>query len=274
MNYILFDKESQVLKEIHFDFVYDELYYDKYHIPTKDIILEFIKSGKDKNILAYFKKYENNPEVIINTIKDDISKIDNKVPLYDEYTKNLYIVPKENVYNSVVRNSYRFPDEQLKTILKNKRDQLKPEIREIKKSHLDEKNLSEFEKSSIIHYNIIYKKASKLRSYNKLILMLNFLKQFNLSILETTYIKVFYFYSNEVGKDITVCKRPSFLPHFKHIEPYYKRSELINLALNMELVKPDNKYYDSKEVMKLCVLIKKNDIPADIILNIKKILQK
>ncbi len=267
MNYILYDKETKTLKYTFFELVYDEIYYDKSSVPSKEQIGEYIKKGKNKHILAYFTKYNDNSEKIHESIKNDISKIDYKIPLYDEYTKNLYITPKEQVYKSVTRQSYRFPNKELKNILKTRRDELKADVQKIKKNkELEERNLSEFEKSPLIHYNILHKKASKIREYNKLILMLNFLKQFDLEILETTYVTVFYFYSNEVGKDITVCTRPSFLPHFKHINPYYKRGELINLALNMQLIKPDNKYYDPAEVMKLCAIIKDNDISADIIM--------
>ena len=264
MNYILFDKINKTLTHTEFKSVIDDLYYDKKTVPTKEQITNYIKHGKDKHILAEFKENDNDPDKIIKNIKEDISKIDHKVPLYDEYTKNLYIIPKEYVYNKVVHQSYRFPNAELKHILKTRRDELKPTIEKLKKTNeLSEQNLSEFEKSPLIHYNMAHKKATKIREYNKLILMLNFLKQFNIETLETTYITVFYFYSNEVGKDITVCKRPSFLPHFEHIDPYYRRGELINMALNMQLIKADDKYYDQKEVMKLCGLIKKNDISAD-----------
>jgi hypothetical protein len=270
MEYVLFDKETDKLKYTKFDMVIDNLYFDKSTIPSKEHILNCENYTKDKNIISYFKKHNNDPIIIIQDIKDNISKIDNKVPLYDEYTKNLYIIPKQYVHNKVVYESYRFPNKELKHVLKEKKNQLKEIVHKIKKNKELEKymehNLAEFEHSSLIHYNILHKKTSQIREYNKLVLMLNFLKQFNLSILETTYITVFYFYSNEAGKDITICKRPSFLPHFKHIDPYYKRGELINLALNMQLIKPDNKYYDQKEVMKLCTLITKNDISADTLL--------
>lgn len=261
--HILFDKETKTLKHTKSDIVIDNLYYGKIMVPLKEHVTNYKKYTADKNIIKYFEQFNYNPNTIIQNIKDSISKIDNKVPLYDEYTKNLYIIPKQYVHNKVVYESYRFPNKELKDILKGKRDKLKLVVDKIKKDKSLEQNLSQFEKSTLIHYNIIYKKASQIRGYNKLILMLNFLKQFNLSILETTYITVFYFYSNEAGKDITICKRPSFLPHFKHINPYYGRGELINLALNMELIKPDNKYYDQKEIMKLCKLITKNDISAD-----------
>jgi len=264
MDYILFDKETKILKTVKFELVMEELYYGNSTIPSKEHILNYKKNGTDKYISSYFKENNYDAEIIINNIKNDISKINNRIPLYDEYTKNLYIIPKEYVYSKVIYQSYRFPNKELKRILKEKRNELKLSVTKMKNDkETNEKSLAQFEKSPLVHYNIAHKKAEKKREYNKLILMLNFLKQFNLEILETTYITVFYFYANEVGKDITVCKRPSFLPHFRHIDPYYRRGELINLALNMQIIKPDNKYYDQKEVMKLCDVIKENDISAD-----------
>ena len=65
---------------------------------------------------------DNDSTIIRINIKEDISKIDYKVPLYDEYTKNLYIIPKELAYKKVTNYSYRFPNKQLKHILKLKRD--------------------------------------------------------------------------------------------------------------------------------------------------------
>jgi hypothetical protein len=81
--------------------------------------------------------------------------------------------------------------------------------------------------------------------------------------------QVFYLYANEVGKNITTCKKPSFLPHFTHIKPYYTRSEVINLALNMN-IKLEDKYYNQEDVNKLCDKISNNDISADILLKHQK----
>ena len=98
--------------------------------------------------------------------------------------------------------------------------------------------------------------------------LINFMtKYYNFKKLEKTYMMLFYKYSNNVGKNITVCKRPSFLSIFSHIKPYYTRSEIINMALNMGLIKPDNKtYYDEKLLNKLCEKVVQNDISSNILL--------
>ena len=254
-NYLLYYKQDDTIKLTKFEDVYDMLYYLKATVPTVDNINQYIN---DKNGDKVIKKYlkSNKPAKIIQEIKDAISKIDNKIPLYDELKRNLFIVEKELVYKRVIYDYYRFPDKTLIEILKERETELKQLIEKITKK-INIENI----KSDIIHKNI------KLQEeYDKLKLMLDFLDCFNIEVLETTYMKVFYLYANEVGKNITVCIRPSFLPHYRHIKPYYSRSELINMALNMELIKPSNHYYTHDEVMKLCSLVKQNDISADTIM--------
>lgn len=248
--YLLYYKDNGTIKLVEYDKVFDELYTQKAVIPTKNNISEYVKNGQNEKIKTYLKS--KSPEEIITDIQNEISEIDYNVPLYDEYTKNLYLIKKELVYNRVTYQYYRFPDESLITLFKKRKKELEPKIKKLKDSN----------KTPESHY----KNISLQREYRKLTLMLKFLDSFNLKILQTTYIKVFYLYANEVGKNITVCIRPSFLPHYTHIKPYYTRSELINLALNMGKIKPSNKYYDKKEVMKLCDVVKQNDISSNILL--------
>lgn len=235
-NYILYNVDKSTLTVYQFDEVIDALYYQKARVPTEEQVKKYMESPKDKKIGFLFK---NSVKAGVNKIKDEISKIDYKVPLYDEYTHNLFIVDRSNVYNRVVHQHYRFPNDALITILKKRL-----------KKYEDKMN------------DTILKK----RERRKLTLMLDFINQFNLEILENTYIKVFYYYSNKVGKDITVCIRPSFMPLFNHIKPFYTRSELINLGLNIGLIKESKTYYDEKRIVELCETVKKNDISSKIIL--------
>lgn len=253
-NYLLYYKKDKTIKQTKFENVMDTLYELRAIVPTKERINDYIKKGSKSNIKSYLKS--KNAVDIIDDIKKSISEIDNKIPLYDPYKKNLFIINKENVYNRVTYQSYRFPDKPLIGILMKKRTELEPLIQKLQNINTD-KTLKEYE--------LIHKKISLEEEYHKLGLMLEFLESFDIDILETTYVKVFYFYANEVGKNITVCERPSFMPHFTHLKPYYTRSELINLALNMEIIKPDNKFYDQENVMKLCDKVIKNDISSDII---------
>ena len=100
--------------------------------------------------------------------------------------------------------------------------------------------------------------------------MLNFLNNFNLNILYKTYVYLFYKFSNEAGKNLTLCEKPSFIPYYKHIKPYYSRSELINLALNMGIIVPNKIKYENEHLSKLCLKVINNDINKKILLNHKK----
>lgn len=93
-----------------------------------------------------------------------------------------------------------------------------------------------------------------------------FLENFDLKVLEENFIQTLYHSSNQLGKNLTVCRRPSFHPLYRHIKPYYNRDEIINLALNMVLIKPDRTFYDRKLLGNLCQQVKVNDISANTLL--------
>jgi len=247
MKIILFHNKDKKLKYIDEKDVIDSLYYFEARIPNSSDIKEYKKSGKNSSIVKYFETHD------IQDIKDMLSTIQHKIPLYDEFTKNMYIINKENVYDRVVKQHYRFPTKELIEMLKKRKIYIE---KYVNSSGTDKGNL----------YEDIHKKKILHRECKKIDLMLQFLEQFNLKILNDTYIKTFYYYSNQVGKNITVCRRPSFLSHFDHITPYYSRSEIINMALNLGLIKKSNKYYESEEIINLCNKIKENDINSDIIL--------
>ena len=262
-HYLLYYNKHKTIKETEFDNVISDLYELDATIPTTKQIKDYIANGSNNKIKNYFKN--NEASDIIDKIKKSISKIDNKIPLYDTYKRNLFIISKEFVYKRVIYQFYRFPDKILIELLTKRKKILEPLINKLKIKSLG-KTLSKIELSNNekINYGNIQEKINLETEYHKLELMLDFLKSFDIDILETTYAKTMYFY--EVGKNITVCDRPSFKPYYMHIKPYYTRSELINLALNMEFIKPDNKYYDKEEVMKLCEKVKNNDITADTII--------
>jgi len=165
--------------------------------------------------------------------KENISRIENKIPLYDIYHHDIYIVNKEDVYDKVTKNFFRLPNEQLLI-------ELKDAYKKIKKIKTDNKNMVFF--------------------YHKLDKNIKFLENYDMNILEETYVKIFYYYSNEVGKNLTTCIRPSFIPYLNTSKPYYSRSELINMGLNMGVIKPSKTYYDVNKLFNLCKKVQSNDI--------------
>lgn len=236
-----------VNKELDRNIIYD-LYYQKARLP-KDKELKKIK--KDSN---YLKE-----------IKDSISKIDDIIPLFDPFSNNIYMITKGNLYYRIFNDHYRFPNKKLINNLNNQKNEL---IKEIGKENIRTEDINfELDKMDSDYYkkhDIIFKR----RKLRKLELMLLFMNNYTLEILKNTYVNAIYYESLQVGKDITLCKRPSFLPHFKHIKPFYGRSELINLGLNAEIIKSDKKtIYRDEKLDELCKKIQKYDISSNTILS-------
>jgi hypothetical protein len=236
MSYILVNKKTNKIIELSKDKVLDSLYYLETRLPTE----------------GELNKY--NKKISLEKLRNDISMIDNKIPLYDTYSRNLYLITKENVYHRVIYNHYRFIGNRTLKYFKNKRDKLVDTVKQLKKDTSSD-------------YITQHKNKFMIRKYDKLVLLTNFLSNFNLDVLIRTYTFVIYHYANSIGGNITLCQRPSFIPEFKHILPYYSRSELFNLALNMELIKVNTKTYEDDELMELCFKIKANDITATTLLD-------
>lgn len=227
----------------------NKLYYQEASIPTPEQIITHIKLTKSKKEPDPINKFLSefaSPEKAIDNIRIQLGKQDEAIPLYDVYSENLYLISKFNVYNRVVHQAYRFPT----------RNFYKKLVKDLakRKSHQESDPL-------------------ELRKINKLVLMIGFLDSFDLDTLHDTYIRVFYTYGDLISRNITTCKRPSFLPHFEHISPYYSRSEIINLALNMG-IKLDEKYYEPGDINELCEVISSNDINANSLLEHQKYIIK
>jgi hypothetical protein len=215
------------------------MYYGLNAVPTDE---ELLKS-KYKGVKSY-------------DIKVQVSKLEYTIPLYDEDMNNLFLVDRNDVYDKITHNNFRVPNQDVIDRLRALKIEMAKKIKANRKltSTLDEEHR---------FYDIVLPD----KKYDKHEKSIYFLEQFDLDVLKNTYINVLYYYSNYVGKNITNCVRPSFVPHFKHIKPYYTRSEIINLALNLEYIKPSAIEYDSKKVTKLCEYIRKNDISSDVLLS-------
>lgn len=236
----LLNKKTNIIEKVPNYDIIDNIYFQKHRVPSDE---ELLNSGS---------------ELKSDDIKNDISKLEYKIPLYDEYTKNIYLIDRTLVYDKVIYNYHRFPNKEVLNKLKKDKNILENNINKSKEIDKDNKDNNIQKK----FYEELYPK----KRLKKIMYMIDFLEQFNLVKLEETYIKVFYYYSNYVGKNITNCVRPSFLPYFKHIKPYYTRSEIINLALNMNIIEKSNIYYNDELVSELCEKVSSNDVSAKIIL--------
>ncbi len=197
----LFDIKKKKVIAVDTDDAIDKLYNLEVRMPTKKEL------GKKQDI---------------QSVIHQLSKIDNKIPLFDTYSENIYVIAKYNVYYRVVYQHYRFPDKQILATISEKMNEL-------------EKNINKYTDA-----NELILKKRQLRKYK---LIIEFMNNFDIDVLFNTYMKVFYLYSPEAGKNITNCIRPSFIPQLRYINPYYTRSEIINMALNMEY-KISDKYYE------------------------------
>ncbi len=166
---------------------------------------------------------------VFDQAKTKLSLIDSAIPLFDIYSKNLYLIQASNVYSRVIFHHYRLPNKKIINILETT-------LKKIKTSN----------------------KTNYIEKLNK---NLNFIYNFNLETLEQTYFKVFYL-SQPITSDLTTCIKPSFIP-FITTKPYYTKSELINLGLNMEL-KIDLKTIESESI---CQMISSNEVTAGEILS-------
>lgn len=240
----LFDIERNFIIEIdendnnEIENLIDKLYYQKF----RPLIKEDVENDKNVSNKLLEKIKADGFDKINSETKEKLSKISSKIPLYDAYSENIYLIKKHNVYFRVTHQFYRFPEESLLEKIKKEKDDLMKMIELNKK---DEKLL-----------------MRKMKKWN---LIITFMGYFDLNILFETYVKVFYKYSKFVGKEITVCKNPSFLPQFTHIKPYLTRSEVINSALNFGIVLPED-YIESEKVNDLCKKIIKYQINANVLL--------
>lgn len=244
---ILYLYNEKDLKEIPLESVVDKLYFQDARLPIEKEIKKYIKDGKNKKIVKYLK--ENS----IDDMKRNISGIDNKIPLYDVYKNNMFIITRDSVYKKVIYEHFRLLDNKLLSQLEKRMDNLEMKLDGLKNARKGSKEE---------HDKILLE-----RKHRKLKLIIEFMGNYDIGVLENTYTNIFYYYANEVGKNITLCKRPSFLPHLTYINPYYTRSELINMGLNMGLIERSKKIYNKEEVMKLCGEVSSNDISSDIILD-------
>lgn len=225
---ILYNISKNILEFIDPSSILDSIYFLGYKVPD---IHELKKINKDKN----FKEY-NFDESFINKIKDYISILEYKIPLYDIYTNNIYLINRENIYTRIHFNHYKFPNEIV--------------IKELKKEY---ESLEKIKSDDVL----------EIRKKRKYELMINFLDNFNIKLLEDTFYRMIYKYSEQFGKNIIFCKRPSFNKFIHNSKPYYTSTEVINMALNM------NNKFDIKDkdldMNKLCDLVSKNDINYKII---------
>ncbi len=206
-----------------------------------------VKDNNDKKVKLKIeevidKLYFNEISLLDDMNKKIISEYEGKIPLYDIYTSNLYLIHPNNLFKRINYNHYRFPTEKLL-------NELEKDINKLEKS----------KKSDIL----INKKVKKFK------LMKDFLSNFDLKILEDTFYRTMYKNSPELGKNLLFCKRPSFNKFIHNSKPYYSKTEIINMSLNMGKTFDVSKLTE-KNIDELCEFVKNNDINSEILLEHQK----
>lgn len=268
MNVILYNTESKLLEFVSDDEVLSKLYFsDISHMqfPTRSKIEKYLETHND-NITSFFKDIDDG----IQLIKENISKIDNKIPLYDIHTENLYIIPNTEIYDCVINKQFRFPDKKLLFSLQEKKVDIEQEIQQLKQlSDKAEKELTNGKNITDINkkYSLPFQKTRILsRTKWKIELCLQFMDAFDLDILFNTYTRALYLYSSKLGKEITICQRPSYSPSLTHIKPYYSKSEVTKMATNTNIIPATHVVSSRTELQKLCKNIRENDISYKVLI--------
>ena len=183
-----------------------------------------------------------NGKEIKNHDKKKLSDYQEFIPMYDIYSESIILVKNKDLFNKMKNYHYRFIDTRLFIWLKNKLEKLKR-----KKDNNFDDNL-------------------KLKRLEQGV---EFLKNYDINKLYNNSIETMYSYSPEIGLDITICKRKSFISFFPHLKPYYSKDELINLGLNMNAIKNVNKeiLFDGEKHYQICKLISNNDVNKELILD-------
>lgn len=173
-------------------------------------------------------------------LKVKLSQNNYWTPLYDIYSDNLYIFKKEEIYDNVFKKYYRFPTIKF--------------INQIKERKEKKEKILKSKDKSITELKLLIIK-DQIKRYS---LMLDFLDNFDPKTLLNTYINTLY-NVNELGRLITLCRKPSFTPLLSDIIPYYTTAEIQNMALNLNLIKETNELTND-EYRELCSEVSKHDI--------------
>jgi hypothetical protein len=160
--------------------------------------------------------------------KDDLSKYQEIIPMYDIYSQQIYPINKKNIHYRLIDSDYRFINNEIKEWIQN-----------LYKKYKDNIEL-----------------AKKLK-YN-----LSIIDNYNIDILIETSYKTLYEFSPKLGLLVSICKRKSFDPFTYHLKPYYTKLELIKLGQNMKIVKciEIEKLLNQEFHYKLCKTISSNDV--------------
>ena len=85
---ILYNINKNILEYIQQDSILDKIYLLEYRVPKEEDLLKINKKQINEKILKLIDKN------FIDNIKTYISNLEHKIPLYDIYTSNIYLINK------------------------------------------------------------------------------------------------------------------------------------------------------------------------------------
>jgi len=229
--FLFYEDEKQIRKIDDINIILDDIYFEKARLPT----INELKQLSEKS-----------PEQLQQNIKDNISQLTNKVPLYNIFNESIFLFSPNNMMDKIYYEEYLFPDINIVHEIKNKQEEYK-----------DSKN-----------------KFTQYR-YKKTIIQLKFLDNFNLEKMYKTFVKLFNEYNKkEIGLEITSCLKKSFLHNFySNIYPFYKDTEIKSLAKNFGIEVKDN--LSKYDFSLLCNNVREKEISArELLIHQKYIIQQ
>lgn len=168
------------------------------------------------------KIFDGKIKITNKSDKTKLSSYQEIIPMYDIYTERIFPIKKENLYQRLIKNHYRFINEEVKQWMKNK-----------------------YSKSN----DPIFKKN------------LEIIENYDIETLKRSSYTSLYQNSRELGRLVSICKRNSFHRLAKHLVPYYSKDELIKLGMNMGAINTEDINIDDRETYyHVCRKISKNDV--------------
>jgi len=100
---ILFIKKTSSLEYVSDDTILDKIYFGIAKVPSINNIKTYDRNETNNEINKIIKNLkESDYDEFIEHIKNYISSLEYKIPLYDSYTENLYIINRLSVYNRII----------------------------------------------------------------------------------------------------------------------------------------------------------------------------
>ena len=178
--------------------------------------------------------------------------------LYDNINKknikinNFDIETKKKIINDTYSIKSKVDDQFIKLFSDDKNyiplfDLLNESIKFVKKNFV-------FRAINQNHYRLINDELIDFLKKNNINHLFEKIKLFDFKIIHQNFLTFIYYESEEIGSNLSFFRNPAFIKSLD-VKPYLKKSAIINTALNLGLIKPNNLPYN-KNLEDLYIKIK------------------